>query len=90
MLKTFPLARAAASVGAGFGVENPKPQEGEPSMFRIGEYDELRRRVGVEEFIFDQCRYGARSAKPTLIAIHEPTVPSPSTASVPPTQPAGT
>ena len=72
VLKTLLLARAIVAVGGGFGIENPKPQEGHASMFRIPEYEDLKRQCAVREFIFDQCRFGASSTKPTQIVVHTP------------------
>ncbi len=77
MQRTFLLARAQAAAGGGFGVESPEPREGAPSLFKTAEYASLKQAVNCQEARFDQCRYGAESPKPTLVAWHMPERPQP-------------
>ena len=60
------IATVAHRVGAGFAIENPAPA-GPVSLFHLPEYLTLAALPGVRHAEFDQCRYGAQSAKPTRI-----------------------
>ena len=67
-LRSFLLARAMHAVGGGFAIENPEPRAGHPSLFKLPEFATLQQTTGCQTVDFDQCRFGADTAKPTRIA----------------------
>ena len=54
-----------------FGLENPRPRKGIVSMFDLSEFVSLAALRGVSTVDFDQCPYGAETAKPTRVIFSE-------------------
>ena len=53
--------------GGGFAIETPEPRQGVVSVFTLPELVALSNSELVHTTCFDQCRYGAPSAKPTAV-----------------------
>ena len=66
-LQTATLLKAAYSRGVPWGLEGPNPRGNPISMFNLPEYQALARLPGVRIVDFDQCMFGAASAKPTRV-----------------------
>ena len=58
------LATLALTLGIGFGIENPAPWPGFPSLFLLPEFLTLAALPGVLAVDFDKCPFGAETAKP--------------------------
>ncbi len=48
-------------------LENPEPSEGHPSVFLLGEAAHMLQLPGVKSARFNACKFGAESAKPTMV-----------------------
>lgn len=55
-----------AATGGSWGIENPTHHEGKPELWKMPEVERLSKMKGVQRVTFDQCRYGAETAKPTV------------------------
>ena len=55
-------------VGGGYGVEQPFPWKGSIGMFELASYKRLR--GAHQSVVFDQCRHGQCTTKPTEILFH--------------------
>jgi len=61
------MATLALNRGVGFGIENPAPWPGFPSIFLLPEFQTLASAAGVSSVDFDQCPFGSETAKPTRV-----------------------
>ena len=61
------MASVELQRGVGFGIENPAPWPGFPSIFLLPEFITLSQTPGVKAVDFDQCPFGAETAKPTRV-----------------------
>ncbi len=66
-LKSARTAETCLRTGIGFGIENPEPHPGAPSLFLLNEFLELQANISVKIVNFDQCTLGAETSKPTRI-----------------------
>jgi hypothetical protein len=69
-LKSADMAWSCLRAGVGFGLENPEPFPGAPSLFLFREFLELQAASGVNVVNFDQCTLGAETPKPTRILFY--------------------
>ena len=56
------------ALGLPWVFETPGPREGQPSMLRLDEFVELLALQGVRTKLIDQCMFGARAKKGTILA----------------------
>ena len=69
-LKSAAFAKEAHRLGIPFVIENPEPRPDAASIFQLEEFKELASSRGVSAVNFDQCRWGAETAKPTRLLVY--------------------
>ena len=66
-LKSAEFCKMAVDTQRPFALENPKPKKGVVSLFDLPEMLAVAKMPGVRVVDFDQCPFGAETAKPTRI-----------------------
>ena len=63
--RTAEAAHLILQLGGIFVLENPRPWDGAPSIFKMPSIVALREQRGGQVFELDQCAFGAEAQKPT-------------------------